>query len=344
MRGKVKYCWLLGLLLLGPAVGAQDVGWSGAPWKAVFPYTFSAAPALGALLGRAEEIVYQDAGGDAKLSHILWDILPVVYAGFSLDCSPIDPWRRWGFFGEVKVKWGLPLMKTGIMEDRDWQDPADPSVMTDYSKHDAHTKGVFLLDAAFGLSAPIRLPPLIPAVSALRVKGFIGFSLMYHSWSAENGYGEYQNLGNYAFYGPVISYQQVWYILTPGIAVEIPFLSRFSAELGFQISPLVWCVAQDHHLTRHDFGHQEQHLFFQDVMDYGLFLEPQARFAFTPLPRLSLALSGAWRFIQGVRGDTSITYTGLYRSSSPAEPRIDYNTGGAGYSVFEIGLSAALRF
>lgn len=331
-------------LLLSPGAGAEETAWSAAPWRAVFPYTFSAAPSIGILLGQAEEIVYYSAG-DGKLSQLLWDIMPLVYVGLSLDFSPINPWERWGFFGDLDLKYGFP-MKIGNMEDRDWQDPSNRGALSAYSSHDAYGKGAFLLDLALGVTVPFRLLELIPTVSKLRLKGFLDFSMMYHSWSGENGKGEYSWDGytqtwlptpqKHSFYGPVITYVQAWYILTPGIGLEIPFLTRFSGELSCMISPLVWCQDQDHHITRD--------LLFIDTMFLGLFLDIGAKITFTPHPRFALSLSGSWRYIPGVRGDTTDYTTGIYDPSVSPDIRSSSDVAGASYNVGDIGLSAMIRF
>jgi outer membrane protease len=55
------------------------------------PYRISLAATIGALIGQAEEIVYKYAGKDDKMSQLLWDLKPMIYAGSALFLSRSDP-------------------------------------------------------------------------------------------------------------------------------------------------------------------------------------------------------------------------------------------------------------
>jgi outer membrane protease E len=74
--------------------------------------------------------------------------------------------------------------------------------------------------------------------------------------------------------------------------------------------------------------------YMQGKLHGGWYLEPSLDFSFTPTPYLSLILHGSWRYITGVRGDTSELSVG----SSSNSPKTYDNQAGAGYSAFDIGL------
>jgi outer membrane protease len=299
-------------------------------------YTLSIAALTGFLYGRAEEIVYLNETSDTYLSQLLWDMKPLFYAGTSLKVSPVKPLERFGFFADLSLKSGIPS-KTGSMEDRDWLNKVNATNdgLTHFSSHDNYTQGAFLLDLSVGLSFPIA--------GRLLLKGYGVFSYMYFSWASRDGFTQYASKdtsGVYApwddtipksnHYGPAINYQQEWVILTPGLALYVPFPYGFSLDLSIQISPLLWCVIlDDHFLTKTQ---------YQDKTSGGLLFESHGEIAFALHPRLELSLSLGYRSIQGLRGPT---YT---RKTGETDGTIGQNgSGGTGYLALDTGLSVKIR-
>jgi outer membrane protease len=278
------------------------------------PYRISLAATAGTLIGRSEEIVYKLTGQDYKLSQLLWDLKPMAYLGSALSFSRSDPLSGLGAALDISVKFGLPL-KSGSMEDRDWRN-ADPNLLTDFSTHDAYLgEGTWLLDASGGMGIPIK--------SRVTLKVLVSVSYMQFSWAGEDGYGRYMsnNWAKTEFSGTVITYDQAWLILSPGMGLFWPLGRALSLDLRFFISPWIYAGDEDNHLTTATR--------YNDYMRGGLCLEPGLDLAFAPNRFFSLVLRGSWRHIAGTRGDISTNGSfALLRDKA-----------GAGFSAFDVGLS-----
>jgi outer membrane protease len=279
------------------------------------PYRISLAAGAGTLIGQGEEIVYKHADRDDKMSQLLWDLKPVVYAGSALSFARSDPLAGPGATVDLSIKFGLPL-QTGTMEDRDWLKTSDPDALTNFSTHDAHLEsGVLLFDGAGGIAIPIK--------SAVAVKALFAVSYMYFSWAGKGGYKKYMedDWERIPFKGTVITYKMAWLIFSPGIGLFLPLHRSLSLDFRFFISPLIYAGAEDHHI--------ERKILFNDYMRGGLYLEPSLDIVFSPNRFFSFVIHGSWRHIAGTRGDTSIN------GSFP----LFENEAGAGFSAFDAGLS-----
>ncbi|MDR3124018.1 MAG: omptin family outer membrane protease [Treponema sp.] len=280
-------------------------------------YRISLAANAGTLIGRAEEIVYKYADKDVKTSQLFWDLKPMVYLGFALSFSRADLLAGPGAAVDLSVKFGLPL-KSGTMEDRDWRDP-DPEKLTDFSTHDAYLGGgTLLFDFAGGISFPIK--------SAVAIKALFAVSYMQFSWDGRDGYGNYMNIINgtwkrHDYQGTVITYDQAWLIISPGIGFFLPLGRALTLDFRFFISPLIYAGAEDNHITTDTR--------YNDYMRGGLCLEPSLDIAFSPNRFFSLVLRGSWRNIAGTRGDTSENGSFYLRTDGA----------GAGFSALDAGLS-----
>jgi outer membrane protease len=303
------------------------------PIKNKFSYALSVAPLAGFLYGYGEEIVYKSPGNDTFLSQLLWDIKPLWYTGGLLDFSRINPMEKMGFFTVLSLKFGFPG-NTGIMEDRDWEAPAD--ALSHYSRSDAYTNGALLLDYVLGLSLPLKQFALL--------KLYWGGSWMSFHWTSRDGYTQYASFSNNAYlplddstpkrplYGTSINYSQNWLISYPGAALCIPLPRGFRAALSFQISPLIYCVAWDDHLLRD--------IEFRDYITGGLYMEPRGDAAFSFGNRFELSLYVAYRFIKGAHGETYSRETGL---NSGGEFTVNSEDAGAAWYALDSGLSLKIR-
>jgi outer membrane protease len=292
------------------------------------PYRISLSATVGMLTGQAEEIVYKYAERDDKMSQLLWDLKPMVYAGSALSFSRSDPLAGPGVTLDLSVKFGLPL-PSGALEDRDWydtnlwwSDPGNPKYGLDdpdlkcFSTHTIWLEGgTLLFDVSGGITIPIQ--------SAVTLKALFALSYMQFSWAGKDGYGKYMinDWKREDFNGTVITYQQAWLIFAPGIGIFWPFHRALSLDFRFFISPLIYAGAEDTHIKRN--------IRFNDYMEGGLFLEPGLDIAFSPNRFFSLLLHGSWRHIVGTRGDTS-TNGSAY---------LDKDLAGAGFAAFDAGLS-----
>ncbi|MDR2484728.1 MAG: omptin family outer membrane protease, partial [Treponema sp.] len=108
-----------------------------------------------------------------------------------------------------------------------------------------------------------------------------------------------------------------------------------SGELGFQISPLVWCSDLDEHLLplpNAPNGRQ-----FKDNLRWGLFLEPRGKIAFAPNQRLELSMELAYRLITGSRGEE-------YSRPKDTGDYVLVGEAGAGFSLLDTGLMLKVHF
>jgi outer membrane protease len=305
--------------------------------KNKFPYTFSVTPAAGFLYGYGEEIVYKYQGEDTYLSQLLWNIKPLFYAGGVLDFSRVNPMEKPGFFTALSLKFGFPGV-TGSMKDRDWNAPDD--ALSNYSRSDNYTDGALFLDYLLGMSLPLK--------SFALLKIYWGGSWMSFRWTGRDGYLQYpkDRLGNYLYdapldesaekislEGPSISYSQDWFFTYPGLSLLVLLPRRFTLDISFQISPLVFCAARDNHLLS---AHE-----YKDYITGGLYLEPRGSVAFSPSERLELSLYAAYRFIKGAHGDSFIRDTGTGKTGDFYQLSQD---AGAAWYALDSGLSLKIRF
>jgi len=283
------------------------------------PYTLSPSTSLGLFYGRAEEIVYPSDNQKAEmLSQLLWNMRPVFYNSLALDISRTRPMEKWGFFAAFSLKIGFPG-KSGKMEDRDWE-PTENDEILCYSSHDNITKELFMGDFSTGISLPLNRFMLL--------KAGVTLSYMRFAFSGENGQGTYP-WGDESFSGKVISYEQNWFTVAPGLALGFYFF-RFYAELFCNVSPLVYCIAEDHHL------YPPKLIQYRDYTWGGLYAEPGFHFSFIANKRIELYMDAAARYMSGTKGKTyqKPIGHGSYEQNGKA---------GAGLAIINIGLGMKIH-
>jgi outer membrane protease len=295
------------------------------------PYIFSFSPSFGFKYGQSEEIVYRNSKSKVLLSELVWEIKPMFYLGADFDFKLRDPMKRKGWFIHVAFQAGFPA-ETGYMTDKDWMAPGNG--LSHLSKHNNNTKEAWFLDLTGGMSMPIRNKILLQFYAAI--------NYMKLKWEAHDGYLQYASMieDTYApwnlslpklpLYGPVIYYEQDWWIFSPGISVHIPFSKYIEAGLYFQITPLIFCNDLDKHYRRH--------MDFTEAMFGGIMLEPRGEFIFSPLKWLSVSLNVSYRFIGGTRGDIVV------KNKNAGSSQKYKNVGGAAYYVLDTGISVTLRY
>jgi outer membrane protease len=325
----IFYLVMIFLFFMDSPLEAESAG----PGKPSFPYTFSSALNAGLVYGQGEEIVYENSETDDYLSQLLWDMYPLFYIGSSLDFSRINPMEGIGFFSDLTLRFGIPGI-TGNMEDRDWL--SANNYLTHFSSHTNYTQGSLFLDFTAGLSFPV--------LKRMLLKVYGTFVYMSLSWSAQDGYFQYTketensyppwdgSIPKVSMFGSVITYSQKWLITTPGISLYVSLFSFLGAEFSFQISPLIFCFAQDEHVY--------SKVAYRDNISGGIYYEPRGKLVFFPNKRFELSLEAAYRMTRGSRGAT------YYRTSEmDGYAKInDLDNAGAAYSLFNTGLSFKIRF
>ena len=303
-------------------------------WAAEDNHVLNLNPLTGVLIGRSEEFLFKYKNSDQYVSELLWDLKPLFYLGLGLEYCPGKPFERDSFFAAGSVKIGLPL-KTGIMEDRDWDNKYE-DYLTKYSRHDAFSQNAILADISAGYSWYLGDKFVLGA--------FGEFSYMYYSWMAENGYYQYaksneewdDSIPKINIYGPAIRYAQNWFILSPGMFMKIKLSDNFLLEGNFRYSPLIFCADRDDHLFQDEFG--EGQLFF-GYFYFGHYIDGGARLIYSPVTNLDLSLSLSYRYITGMRDKTYYATTGAGASGHTFE---NYE-GGAGFSALDINLAVKIR-
>jgi outer membrane protease len=284
-------------------------------------YSLSLNGSIGLLYGQSEEIVYRDEKTGDKLSQLLWDLKPLVYAGVEGKFRWQRPGSAWSIFADALFKAGIPG-KTGVMEDRDWIALDYPQWLTLYSVHDNKTERAFLIDARSGVSFRFFREFLL--------KPSIAYHFMSFSWAARGGSFLYpSSYGDHAYQlspDTVISYEQTWHILSGGIAFYGAFNRYFDIELSLALSPLIWSRSVDNHILRN--------LVVTDKLNGGIFAEGGLRFSFTPMDSFALSLSAAYRHISGPRGNSTYDY------KDTGQRLIYKDVGGAGYSALTGEITA----
>jgi outer membrane protease len=302
-------------------------------------YAFSISPTAGILWGRAEEILYKDPDSDTRISQLLWDLKPLVYAGTDFEFGPRNLWTKSGFTAGLSLKYGFPL-KTGIMEDRDWL--SDDAYITNYSNHDAYANGVYMVDISTGFSWAFA------SRISLRVYG--EFSYMYLSWTSQDGYIQYpkDGNGNYLYdgskpwdpdlpkdpvYGTGIIYTQNWLMFSPSLSFALKLTRYFSLEMFTAWTPFIYAVCIDDHLM--SLSNVDRYTRGQDYLTGGSSLKEGIKFIFSPTEGFELGLSISCRFIDGPRGDSYERKMGI---NTGGDAFLSVYQGGAGLMALDAGF------
>jgi outer membrane protease len=298
-----------------------------------FPYAVSVSPLSGFLYGQGEELVYKGENSSTYWSELLWDIKPVFYAGALLDIARKEQWEKPGPFFSLSMKFAFP-MRTGIMEDRDWDAPNN--MLSNYSRHDSKAEEAWFHDFSAGVSLPVRSRALF--------RGYLGLSYTHFKWTSSDGYLKYAKKAPDKTYlpledsdpeiplsGQVVSYTQEWVTLFCGFSVLYVFHPRFSAGISIRLSPLLYFTGEDiHHRTNSQYN---------DYIFGGLYVEPGGELVFTVNKWFSTGLQVSWRYIKGnANGDT------YSRNTRTNESRVfQGNLAGAAYQALDLGLVATIH-
>jgi outer membrane protease len=305
-------------------------------------YAFSVIPVVGMFWGKAKEILYKDPDTRTPVSQLLWDFKPLVYAGTDLEFGPRDAFTKNGVSAGVSLKFGFPFV-SGIMEDRDWAAP-DEDYLTNYSRHDALSNGIFMVDLSAGFSWPI--------LSRMTIRVYGEFSYHRFSWTSEDGYIQYpSDSSGYLYdqpwtpdlpkdpvYGTGITYTQNWLMFSPGFSFGLK-LSRYFFVSSFAAwTPFIYAVCIDDHLL--PLSISNRYIRGEDYLTGGFSAKAGLSVSFTPREGFEFVLSAGFRNISGPRGDSYNINMGIDTGGSSS---LSTYEGGAGLLVLDTAFSAKIR-
>jgi outer membrane protease len=290
----------------------------------------------GTLGGQVQEIVYRDSKSNQKLSELLWNFDSLNYIGADIKYSWLKPENKLGVFVNSLFKVGISD-GADIMEDKDWlayelTGNNYPNWLTNYSVHDSKVDSLNMIDLNLGMSILIFQKFLL--------KPYISYHYMHFKWTASGGSFLYPKIDLDGdgiadwdhFYLTqsidVITYEQTWHIVGPGISFYGEFNRFFDIEIAFEVTPFIWCTAKDNHILRD--------LVITDTLEGGLFIEPSFLFSYKPTDHFVLSLSFAFREITKSRGDSKYKEAG-------SSAFIEKNIGGVGYYAADIGIIAKYK-
>ncbi|MDR2246665.1 MAG: omptin family outer membrane protease [Treponema sp.] len=315
------------------------------------PFGFSAYTQAGIFYGQSEEIVYWNSLDADYYSQLLWDMKPLVYAGAGASFSMNEFRDALGVYADLSFKAGIPF-RTGIMEDRDWLNPSDLTMLTNYAVTENYTTRAFLTDFALGVSIPLKYRDRVFAF--LKLGGAVSYR--YFDWTGRGGYAQ-EDFSHgvdpsdlqMLLDGDVIAYYQHWLTVSPGFALLIPIRSRWLIEVSLNaVSGSIWVWALDKHLYKEKMlqenpgYNQNQSTEFQDRLAGGILLEPGLEVSYRFNAHLALGSYVSYRYIQNSRGDNrNRRMTGVY---SVYPPWTRNNTAGAGFLALDAGLTLKASF
>ena len=308
-------------------------------------FSLSVEPLFGMKWGQIDEYVFFNncAYDDDKLSELNWEIKPEFYYGLKISGG----WKD--FFGESYFSAGIPK-ETGLMIDSDWlnvsvSNAQDYQYKTNYSESDNRLD----YDINFGFKGGYDFQ----IKDFINIKPALAFDYSNIKFTASGGTGWYgksasidgryyapysdtENRDVHNFSGRVITYKRIAYTFWLGsdfsIALPLPdFLTGDSQSLslntGFFISPYVYAVSFDAHLSRKsDFADLTVDYFSAFKWNLGLTYEFNSRH--------SLSINANYFYMKVLRGDDYEK-----TSSDTNYTKSTYADGGAGAKYFDINLS-----
>jgi len=294
-------------------------------------HDFSFGVDFGSLTGQVQEIVYRNSKTDNKLSELLWNFSPD-YIGLDIRYSWLKPGNVLGIFTNGSFKFGISD-GADIMEDKDWLSDNYPNWLTHYSVHDNKVDTLNMMDFNLGMSIVI--------FQKLLLKPYFSYHYMHFEWSARGGSILYptvskdEDTGKYYadhyYLKPIkiITYEQTWHAVAPGISIYGEFNRFFDIEIAFEATPFIWCTAIDNHILRD--------LVITDKLTGGLLFETNILFSYKPTDHFVLSFSVVIRETEKTRGNSKYEEAG-----KPAFT--EKNIGGVGYNAVGVGLITKFKF
>ena len=289
-------------------------------------YALSVSTTAGLWVGQSEEIVYQDTNSNEYISQLIWDMKPLAKIGLTLELGPDNNIMRKGVFFIVNAQFAMPNT-SGIMLDRDW-DPEYwdfPGQLTNRSEHTNRTRSAFLAELRSGWNFPVK--------SKMSFRPYLNFAYQYFSFSGQDGYREYKAENNWEhieMYGEVITFTQIFYMLSAGCSFYYPIHEKIGIEAFAQAGYVILYGDEDNHL--------ERGLQFIDFATRGLELQGGVQAKILPFNRIGFDIGASYKNVSNVRGMVSKrdVFSGTVRNFS--------NVCGAALSLFDISARMIIRW
>jgi len=255
--------------------------------------------------------------GDDTLSHLEWELLPLVTVGPSIAFFT-------RFNTEARLTIELPVFRaTGQMTDADYLDPTDRSTPTKLSTHHA------LVDSHRAVDVSLKQTVASSEKAAILIGlGYVDRFVKMIGYEGEFDYGSLSG----EVTGVPITYQQHHRI--PYLSLSIRSDPRMESGLGLslEVSPYVLVDAVDHHHLRL--------IDFFDTVRGARWFRGEIGISMRLLGQ-RVELAGFGEIIPETRGETySVKYTegSFVSNTSPT------TLNGAGISWWNAGISASIRF
>lgn len=240
--------------------------------------TFSIAPSM-LTGGQGKEFVFAENYSD-QVSFLNWEIknVPIIKADFTWNISPnlslnINGWTTVG-------------KKTVTMNDYDWRDPANRSLVTDWSNHPNTS-----LNAASKLD--FNFTYWLLQKSNYNIGAILGYERSQFSWSARGGryqYGLSDQYGNYidgtaqAYRGSFpddqlgIGYKQKFSLYYLGLTANYRY-NNYEIGATAKMSPWVKSSDQDEHYVRNltFYEKAEDSEFYSVTLNAGYYISPRIK-------------------------------------------------------------------
>jgi hypothetical protein len=300
-------------------------------------YNFTISQLGGIMYGQSEELVLKNKNDryySDIVSLLVWNIKPIFFIGYNLEFGPDIFLNKQGFYFQTSGKFGFPYI-SGKFIDKDWASHENAK-LTHYSEHKNLTEKSIFIESSFGYNF------IITNIFYLKPK--INFSYMFLEFSGLDGWGKYANKVSTGIYddinadnaadkeysGKVITYNQNWYIFSFGFLFGIKMADKILLDLSFDITPLIYCQAEDQHL----FPGNQNHIL--DKLLFGIYLEPKLNITFNLNKFLNLSLYGTYKFIQGTKGQS------YFKPLNSTMDFIPNGKSGANLYLLDAGLSVSI--
>ena len=239
---------------------------------------------VGFVQGTIGEYVYDD---NRTLSRLNWNMSNLWYYHYSVAL------QYEYFFAGIQVHGGINDT-IGTIDDSDWVDENNPTVKTNYSKHDNYLEKYASYNGTIGFESRIN--------DVISLKPYIGFLYKSIKMSARDGYIEYPpGSPKVPVYGIGIIYEQRYYI--PYVACECKFNLHDSWAITAGVALSLFAQASDID------NHVKRDLDFYDDFGGLLYLKSDIGIQYSFHENINLGVRCIYEYVPEQKGDMYIIDT-----------------------------------